>query len=401
MKKKLLFVWFQMKMALQMIPRILLGTVGFAILIGLIALTGQMVLEAQDSNSSAADIALVNQDDNKYTKLALNFLFEEETIKETCNFIEMSEEMALTDLKKGSVVAVVVIPQGFLNSVLNGTNLPAQIVLSQGGTNSQSKYFREMVQSGANDLAIAQAAIYSIEEYCSAVGREDIIGEANTYMNETLLSFALRRGTYLSDEVVSVTGDFSVTVFYIASGIVLLLLLSGITCNEILKNENAAFVVCMKRQGIGRAMTAWVKLCSVVLVYALVFVAVYLVAGAMGKVVFSMTGILGIILLLFAAFAIGQFCFVLTNQRMSGALLLFAFTVVMMFLAGCFLPDAFLPQAVVRIGKWMPAKYMVTLCGQIISGQINHQIMLCVFESAVAFVAATSLIALIKPVRNR
>lgn len=389
MKKKTTLFFLQMKLAFSSIPVILAGTLVLTAIIVLAAFAGVKLL-SNEENTEKMRVALVIQDESKYTKMALTYLFEEESVKEMCDFVEMSEEEAGEALNLGEVFAVVIIPKNFLAGVLNGTNIPARIVLKDSGMHTQSGYFQELVNAAATDLAMAQSAVYAVDDLCRATGI-DAIAESEEYLNVNLFMYALRRNTYYGQIEYSDTGDLTTVEFYAASGIVLLLLLSGVTCCDILKRDNAALLRSLNRMEVRPWLMATSKLAGVMAVYGGMLLLVYMIMAVLKKVPFSLPALVGIVVVVFAIFALNLLIFQITDSKMAGAMILFMGSIVMLFVSGNFLPEIMLPEGVNAIGNVMPTKYITRLCGQILTGEVMGETLgICALWGA-AFLALTIL----------
>lgn len=368
MKKTTTLFFLQIKLAFRSIPVILSGTVILTALIVLFAFAGIKILSADD-NTNQMKVALVVEDDSRYTRMAIAYILEEESIKNMCSFTEMTEKEAERALLSGEVFAAVVIPQDFLAGILNGTNIPARIILPDKGLNSQSKVFRELINAGTTDIATAQAAVYAVDDLCRVTGI-DAIAESEEYLNKQLMLYALRRNTYYGRIEFSDTGDLSVTEFYAAGGIILLLMLSGIICSDILKRDAGALMNSFFRLGIRPWILTVSKLTGVTMVYSVLLEGVYLIMVLLGRIPFSPVSLFSVPVLVFAVFSINLFIFQAADSKMAGAMILFMGTVVMMFLAGCFIPEVFLPEGINCLGNFMPVKWLAKLCGQILTGEV-------------------------------
>lgn len=382
-----------LKLAIKFIPAILLGTLILSALVAGTAFAGMKLLSTEE-NTDKISVALVVKDDNTYTQMALSYLLEEESIKEMCSFTEMTEDAAQKALKSGQVFAVVIIPENFMVNVLHGGDVTAQVVLSDKGTTSQSKVFQKMIQSGASDLITAQAAIYAVDDLCIATGI-DAIQESEEYLNVNLLKYALRRNAYFGKNIISDTGELSVAQFYAAGGIVLLLMLSGITCGELLKREEGVFVSSVYRMGIRPYSVLLAKLLGTSAVYTGVFYVVY-AAASWGRVIpFTWMGLLAAAVVILTVFSVNLLVFQAAGGKMAGTLAGFIVTIVMMFLSGNFIPASFLPKLVNDIGNIMPAKWITALCGQILTGEIlPRNLVICGLITVIMFLGTAMIQAL-------
>lgn len=392
MKKTLALYKMWLKCAIKLIPVVLAGTVVLAAFVAGAAFAGVKLLASKD-DMDKIPVALVINDDNTYTQMAISYLLEEETIKETCTFTQMGEEEAQRALKTGGVSAVIVIPENFMVSVLYGEDVTAQLILSESDMTTQSKIFQKMIRSGAMDLVTAQSAIYAVDDLCRATGI-DAIRESEEYLNLHLLMYALRRNTYFGKQILSDTGDFSPVQFYTAGGIVLLLMLAAITCGELLKKEKESYTQALCRVGVNIHSLLAAKLLSVSAVYVGIFIVIYLAALSQKAIVFSFAALPAAAAMILAVFSIHLLIFQIAGSRATGTLAGFLVTVVMMFLSGNFIPASFLPRLVNIIGNIMPTKWITALCGQILTGEILWQtVCICFVISVLMFGMAVGTLA--------
>ena len=91
--------------------------------------------------------------------------------------------------------------------------------------------------------------------------------KSEEFLNEAYFSYALDRSVYFKTNTISATGSLTITEFYICSGIVLLLLLSGISCSDLLKRENSALSTSLKRRRIPVSLLFLFKIIGVTLVF--------------------------------------------------------------------------------------------------------------------------------------
>lgn len=389
MKKKLSIFFLQIKLAFKSLPVILLGMSCFAGLIVLMAFAGNKML-GSDTDNSKMNIALVMNDDSTLMDMAVSFVLQEDVVEEMCNLQEMTEEEALEALKRGEIIGVLIIPPDYLTGILNGTNVPARIILADAGDNSQSAVFREMIDSAITDIATAQSAIYAAGDLCNVTGYGDA-AECMNYLNRTLLMYALGRNEYYETDAISEVGDLPVMWFYVAGGIVLLLLFSGIICGEMFKKENDALNVSLKRSGLSMQFMALAKLTGVSLVFFVILCMAYVVAAIAGIIKVSVVSLPGLAVLVITVFSINLLIFQMIDNKAAAALVNFIVTVLMMFLSGNIMPEIFLPNIVNKIGMVMPTGWLVDLCGQIMLGSVRADTILICSGYGILFVAMTMI----------
>ena len=376
MAKYLLLLWFQIKAAFKSLPKLICATLIFASLVVLIGFCGTKLL-TNSKSSSKMDIAVVlPPDGDAYTSLAFSFLSEIETVKNVCTFKEMSKESAYEGLKSGSIYAIILVPDNFINHIIDGTNTPANIIFPRSGIGTKSMLFRTLVNSGVTDIGAAQAGIYAVDDVCNYYKIKDGVVKSEDFLNKAYFSYALDRSVYFKTNTISATGNLTIIEFYICSGIVLLLLLSGISCSDLLKRENSALSISLKRRRIPIFLLFIFKIVGVTLVFFTMLIFAYMMT-ALAQIRFpaisnvlvylNFTSLISLFLLIFGVFSMILFIFQFANSQSLGVLLLFTLSTLMLFISGGFIPSSLLPEIVQKIGVFLPTTYFIKLCGEIIT----------------------------------
>jgi len=376
MAKYLLLLWFQIKAAFKALPKLICATLAFAILVVLVGFCGTKLL-SNSKSSEKMDIAVVlPPDGDSYTSLAFSFLSEIETVKNICTFKEMSKDSAYEGLRNGSIYAVILVPDNFVNHIIDGTNTPANIIFPRSGISTKSMLFRILINSGVTDIGAAEAGIYAVDDICNYYKIKDGVTKSEEFLNEAYFSYALDRSIYFKTETISATGDLTIIEFYICSGIVLLLLLSGISCSDLLKRENSTLSTSLKRRRIPVYLLFVFKIIGVTLVFFTMLIFAYIMT-ALAQIRFPMisnvfvvlnfTSFASLFLLIFGVFSMVLFIFQLANSQSLGVLLLFTLSTLMLFISGGIIPSSLLPEIVQKIGVFLPTTYFIKLCEEIIT----------------------------------
>lgn len=376
MAKYRLLLWLQIKAAFKSLPKLIGAALLFTALVGAVGIFGTELLKSGD-NDNRMEIALVlPTDSTMYTALAFSFLSDIDTVKNVCTFIEMDKDPAFEALKNGSISAVIVIPDNFIEHIMNGSNTPATIVLPQSSINSKSSFFRELVNAGVDDLGAAQAGIYAVDDVCSYYKIKDGIVQSEQFLNDSYLAYALDRDAYFKTEIISATHNLTYTEFYFCSGIVLLLLLCGISCSELLKRETAALSVSLRRRNIPISLLFVFKLIGVALAFYAILMFAYFMTS-LSKIRFpevsnvvpslNLLSILSMFLLIFGIFSLVLCIFSFARTQSLGVLMLFTLSTLMLFVSGGFIPSSLLPDMLQKISEFLPTTYYLRLCIEIIT----------------------------------
>lgn len=394
MRKYFMLLKLEIKAAWLALPKILAGTVLFGILMALAAVGGTWFAKRSSGENQQMRVAVVlpqnDNAENRYVRMAFEFLGEIETVKSVCRFEPVyGEQEALGQLSDGIYTAVVVIPENFISGIMNGQNTPARIVFERSGVNTSSSLFREMVRAGASDLSTAQAGIYAVEDVCRMfLGSKNAVAVSEEILNNQYFSYALDRNIYFEVQAISAQGSLSAVQFYAAAALVFLFLLCGIPCVELLKPDTPGLAAQLKRRGIMRGVHPFFKTAGVTGVLFALFGLVYLMlalatirypavgaiigfSGTNGAVLSVLAGLAALFVLLLAVFSMVTMIYQMTGRTVSGVLLLFMLSVVMMFASGCLLPASMLPPAAAQIGSILPTAWFFKLCGQILTGTVQ------------------------------
>ena len=101
-------------------------------------------------------------------------------------------------------------------------------------------------------LGTSQAAIYAADEYLNLQGVPEQISVSEQDLNRIFLKYAMNREALFRKKTVSAAGNVSTAVFYGISGIVFLMILTGIPAAPFLAPQTEALEQGLRRIGIRR-----------------------------------------------------------------------------------------------------------------------------------------------------
>ena len=101
------------------------------------------------------------------TGMLLRYVENMESVSQFCDFRQTTEQEGFALLEKGEVTALVLLPEGLLEGIMNGTNPVVEIYFpKQAGL--EALFFREMTEAGEGLLRVAQAQIYGAGDMARA-----------------------------------------------------------------------------------------------------------------------------------------------------------------------------------------------------------------------------------------
>ena len=394
MKQRVQYLYVEMKKTIGMFPRMLLQAILLMVIIGAIAFCGVKSME-QEPLAVSVDIGVVVREDNRMTRMALNYVENMESVSQLCRFVQVSEEEGIQMLEQGELAALVVLPEQLVEGIMNGQN-PSVIVVFPKNARLEAMLFRELTESGAGLLRVAQAQIYGAVDTAREYGLTEQLSVMEADIDSYNLAFALDRLAMFDEEEISVTGRMSVLQYYVASGVILFLLLSGMAAYPVMQREPAAFRSQLMRQGVGGLWQFFCRwLCGFVCIGLLVFV-IWAAFQAMGFLAPELKEQLAsalvsgrnhiavgvrvsvILLIIVTAATLIDMIYSLAGSRTAGILLIFLVSVLMVYLSGGFVPSVLMPQAMRTVGEALPTSYLIRAFGGLLTGYSRGVLGQCV-----------------------
>lgn len=361
------FIYFKLhcKKYGKILPMILAESFLFALLIVLLGMMAVKIL-GEGSGFTQIKVGVVSEEEESLTGLLVSFVEGMDSLEDNCSFELMEEQDAYEALEAGELYAAVFLPEGILDSILNGTNLPARVVLSRACSELETAVFEEVAGAGGRMLSIAQAGIYAADELCLETGHPERIVAAEAYLNDAYLNYALNRTSIFEQEEIAATGKVGAVTYYAASLLLVFLTFAAVVMGRYVKVRPDAHTMLIAVSGMNKECQ---YLCDVLAFTAIVTAVggvmgcplLYVCAGRenMMKEVVPLCGVYIWILFSMALFVrlLLQIC----GNDNGGMGTVFAFTFVIMFVCGLFVPTAFLPVSLERLGQWLPYKYWLTM----------------------------------------
>lgn len=374
---------------MRMLPRMLLQAILLMVIIGTIAFCGVKSME-KEPLAVSVDIAVVAEDDNAVTQMAIGFVESMESVSEFCSFRQVSEEEGFALLEEGKVAALILLPEQLVEGIMNGQNPAVEIYFAkQAGL--ESMLFKELTDAGALLLNVAQAQIYGAGDTAAAYDFTDKLSVMEMEIDSYNLAFALDRLALYETEQVSATGQMNTMQYFAASAVVLFLLLFGMALYPVMQPEPAVFRRQLARQGVGlwwQDFCQW--LCGLLSVglMSILCLAVSRIAAAWsgnsgkkielfgrGQRAGHMAGIVFLILLgIVLISTLVYLVYSLAGSRVSGILLLFMLSIIMIYLSGGLVPSMLLPETMQKIGDKLPTAYLIRAAGSMFAGYRSQMV---------------------------
>lgn len=373
-----LVLWkLELKRTFLLMPAMLLEAGILLIILCTIAF-GVGKLLYKDSSIVQIDVAIIEEEENPLTELAVNYVQGMESISKSCKFTIVTKEEGFSMLEDGKAAAVIYLPEGMIEGILNGNNVPAQVFFPEDA-GIESALLKELADAGIQMLRVAQAEIYGVYDTAKNYGALGRISALEADIDMYNLAFALDRLALFKTQHLSATGSLTFLQYGISSGSIFFLLLIGMACYPMMQPYPDALRRQLKRSGIGIGRQCFGKwlcgLCSIAM-SSLFFL--FLVKGIMSMLGYSawlpeiglrQMGTAVIILICTATFIF--MIFQIANSGSTAILILFFISTLMIYFSGGIMPSAFLPRIVQSIGKFLPTTYLIEAAGSMYLGGVK------------------------------
>lgn len=376
--KNTMILWrLELKKTINIMPAMLFEAALLLAVLSAVAFgVGKLIY--RDSPAIQINVAIVEEEENPLTDVAVNYIQGMENISEFCRFTFVAKEEGLAMLKDGRAAALLYVPEGMIEGIMNGNNVPAQIFFPENA-GIESAMLKELTDAGVQMLKVAQAEIYGIYDTARTYGALDGILGLEAGIDMYNLEFALDRLALFQEQRLSATGSLTLFQYETASGMIAFLMLIGMSCYPVMQPYPDALRRQLKRCGTGIGRQCFGKwlcgLCSIIINALFFGILVRMILTALGHsdwlpaAGLRQAGTAFIIILCIATFIF--MIFQLAGNGSSAILILFFLSVLMLYFSGGILPSVFLPQTARSIGKILPASYLIEAAGSMYAGAVR------------------------------
>lgn len=346
------------------------------------------------SNLIEAKVAVVSDDaDNYYIDFAMEMLGNMESTSGYLKFIPMDVTSAQKALNNGDVIAIMIMPPGVIDSILNGTNTPIQLIF-KNKSDLMSVLFYEIASAGTSLLSSAQAGTYATAEIYVMAGATSELNTAFERVDLVNFSYVLTREDLFKTTPVSFGGTNNVFLFYIVSAFVLVAIISGCAYAGCFAQNTNAFCMQLSSNGI----TTYKYFNIQALAFSTFNFVTYFILLLLSKL---LIGILNydftnwfqititpssILILLLISIFLSEYAILLANlpaDTSISVLLFFITGCILVFLSGCIIPLAFLPGFIRLLADYLPISSMQMLWIGIFDGSISNFSDLSVYKNQI------------------
>ena len=366
MAAKLVYLKLELKRALKRLPHMAAGAIVLMAMLGTIAFAASKLLYGE-TTLERVTIGVVLPEEDRIARQLVRMLGTYDSVRSVCEFSFMDSSEAEKQLRDGEIFGIMNVPEGLVQGIINGTNIPVTITLPQGNA-LENRVFKELTSAGARTLGSAQAGIYAGDQLLLNYDLAGGISQLEADLNRIYMAYSLPRADLFEHVKVSATGDVDTLEFYGISAFVLYLLLAAIPVSGYLAPESRVMSQQLSLAGIGPWMATAARLAGLGALLLAAALPAALGALKFGVLEFSWLMLLALAAVCLAAAALVLFCYEAAGTLMGGVMLLFLGAVLLLFLSGGFLPLVFLPAQVRSLAPFLPTTTLMNGAKMIVTG---------------------------------
>ncbi len=396
MRQSTMLLRLQLKRAAKKIPQLLLGSLAISAVVVMVVLFCAYSRN-EESILPKTRIAVVEGENAMLSDFIQGLLGNMQSTDAMITMEPMEREEAFAAFRRGELECVMDFPTDFMAGIGRGEDEGAMLYVKNEGVAYDLGIIVQLADSAEKYLSTAEAASYSMKDVLNKTELDDLREGYDNDLDVVNLRVLLLREDDFSKIVVVGEKDTSISQTYACSALVMLILLWGLSCGAMVKNDSMQLGRKLSVGGVSIFKQELIRLLSMIfllgtmlaLVFAALISAFPFAKGAYEQIDVYDAGRLWLLLISFIpclllAGSIVYFCFMAAANEIGGILLLFTGTIVMGYMSGCLLPSVYLPKAIRRTAKFLPTTYMREEAENALAGVIDakHVLIMLMFSAA-------------------
>ncbi len=373
----------QLKRALKHLPSILAITI---LLTVCISLACALIINQNNENENQKKIKIGITGDLSQTYLGVGISAIEsiDTSRFSIDFETMLEEEAQKQVKEGKLSGYIRIPDGFVKSIMKMDNIPIVYVTGDSPTGFGSILMNEVAKTISDTVVETQKGIYGMQNISKKYEKTENYHENVDKINIEYIETVLNRTRTFETEYLGMSDGVSMGTYFVCGGIMMFLLLWGITCNSFLFKKDRSMEKLLVSKGNSVFSQVICEYLSFIFITVLIFTLFAFTAGlALQNIklgiteidsvypsdfVFYIVKILPVILMITSV----HFFFYECISGYVGVILTqFVFALGTGYICGCLYPSHYFPESIQKISSFLPTGLGVTYMRQSISGSLS------------------------------
>lgn len=288
-----------------------------------------------------------------------NYILQLESTKDLVVFQEMSQREIQEALQENELTAGIVIPEKTVESIMDGSNTPIQVWMTESAGNAK-RYLQERLIGSLTKCGAVMIDVPQVETLLLYEMQVENPQELGRTLDLFHLGLVFDRESWFEETEISAFGSAGVEEYYLTSGLTLLLIFWGLGSGSFFREQEKSLPLLLERKGILLFCQEGVKQSLYILWY---LVPVLLLSVGLKNMD-------AIIPAFFCAAMLALQCsffFQLAPTPSGGIVLSGVWGLVGFFGAGGVLPTVFLPRMLTKVCSVLPAGICMELLRQLVT----------------------------------
>lgn len=333
--------------------------------------------DAASEEKRLVTVGVVGDGEDSYLGFSFAALSSLDSSRFSVRFVATERTAAERQLKSGELDGYFLIPEGFVDSIVDGSNLPIVFRIRESTDAMGTLLMRDLTKILSALITESQSAIFGFEQLAQGVAPAEAETLANR-LNLEYISTILTRENASTVELLGLSDGLGVLPYYFCAVVLIFLLSLGLSCCFLFVRGDWALPRLLAARGTRAAaqvLCEW-TCCFFLFVLALAFLllpAGLLLSAVGGGETVTPDSLfrlfVGAIPAVAALAALQLFLFECCSGLLSAVLLSFAAGIGSAYLSGCFYPSYFFPATLQRFAALTPAGATFAQLRQSLSGQ--------------------------------
>lgn len=361
-KRKLYRIWLGLegKRMATRLPMMFIEAVILVCLVALLIFLGGRVLQKEQSIPNVTVAVVVSPEDST-AQLAMAFVEGMEAVKGWCHFVITDRMHGMAMLERGEAIALIELPEGMAESILDGRNIPATLYLPEKLPGA-AYLLQELASVGVSLLSTVQNEIYAVDRLYVGMDADVQLEEVYEVINGYHISIVQDRERLFYEKKLSVVEGMTPTAYYAGSLLALYVLLLSMSLGDYPAGSMwrdriwKSYGLSWGMQTMGRI---WWIACALTLgcMPFMVFIGFWGARGGVNQH-WSIATILGVAAAFLCTAALVHLLHLIFDVRRNLLLALGTGSLALGYFCGCYLPEVLLPESIKRVAVYLPLTYM-------------------------------------------
>ncbi len=356
----------QLKRVGKALPGICLLTVFLTF--GLLVLMKAMFLiEESKEENQAVKVGIVGDINDTYLGIGIEVIKNMEGIRNLADIRTMTEEEAKQAFALGEISAYLLVPDGFIDSIIYGENKQLTYVTGETARDIGGLLINELVGSISQMVTMTQTSVQAMQSYMLEHDKQEELWEATEGINIAYIEVVLNRMEVFELEELGISNSIAFTGHLFTGILLLLMLLWGINSVSLLVRGESSLLKILHTRGLNSRKQVLSEVGAYLVLQCAslfcVFICVIIIKAAFGLSIREWdvleTGekllfVVKLIPVVVLTATMQALLYELVTNVVTGVLLQFVVAVSMAYISGCIYPLSFFPKVIQVLGAYSP-----------------------------------------------